>query len=155
MTDRLALAHQFATQLSPVSRAWLQLADRILGSLAISNSAGWALVHLQRLEHGEGGKGARQGDLARAIGITEASLARTVQQLERTGFVERQPDEEDRRANLLHLTAEGRTLARKASKRLIDLRIELLEGLSDTDLEVAVRVLDFVALRTNDKRART
>lgn len=155
MTDRLTLAHELATQLSPVSRAWMQLADRILGSLAISNSAGWALVHLQRMGHGEGGKGARQGDLARAIGITEASLVRTVQQLERTGLVERQADADDRRANRLHLTAEGRTLARKANKRLVDLRIELLEGVSDADLAVAVRVLDLVATRTSDKRART
>ncbi|WP_404482047.1 MarR family winged helix-turn-helix transcriptional regulator [Novosphingobium sp. BL-52-GroH] len=150
MTDRIALAHQLATQLSPVSRAWWQLADRILGSLAISNSAGWALVHLERL-----GKGARQGDLARAIGITEASLVRTVQQLERAGLVMRQADEEDRRANRLHLTTEGRALARKADQRLIDLRIELLEGVSDADLEVAVRLLDLVAARAADMRGRT
>jgi len=149
MTDRIALAHELATQLSPVSRAWMQLADRILGSLAISNSAGWALVHLKRL-----GEGARQGDLARAIGITEASLVRTVQQLERAGLVERQADEEDRRANRLHLTPEGIALARKADKRLIDLRIELLEGISDDDLEVAVRLLDTVAARASDMRAR-
>ena len=149
MTDRLALAHVFATQLSPVSRAWMQLADRILGSLAISNSAGWALVHLARL-----GQGARQGDLARAIGITEASLVRTVQQLERGGLVERRADEDDRRANLLHLTAEGTTLARKADKRLIELRIDLLEGVSDGDLEVAVRLLDTIAARAADMRGR-
>lgn len=149
MTDRLALAHEFATQLSPISRAWLQLADRILGSLAISNSAGWALVHLQRL-----GKGARQGDLARAIGITEASLVRTVQQLERAGLVERQPDEEDRRANHLHLTAEGSAIAREANKRLVDLRIELLEGISDADLAVAVRLFDVISGRAADMRGR-
>jgi len=153
MTDRIALAHELATQLSPVSRAWLQLADRILGSLAISNSAGWALVHLQRLDS-KAGKGARQGDLARAIGITEASLVRTVQQLERAGLVERQPDEEDRRANRLHLTAEGSALARKADERLIDLRIELLEGVSDGDLAVAVGLLDRIAARAADMRGR-
>jgi MarR family transcriptional regulator for hemolysin len=149
MTDRLALAHEFATQLSPISRAWRQHADRILASLEISNSAGWALVHLERL-----GQGARQGDLARAIGITEASLVRTVQQLEREGLVERRADEDDRRANRLHLTAEGRTLARKAEKRLIELRVDLLEGVSDADLEVAVRLFDTVAARAADLRSR-
>lgn len=149
MTDRITLAHELATQLSPVSRAWLQLADRILGSLAISNSAGWALVHLERL-----GKGARQGDLARAIGITEASLVRTLQQLERGGLVERRPDEEDRRANRLHLTAEGKELARKAEKRLIELRIELLEGVPDEQLEGAVRLLGIVSERAAEMRSR-
>lgn len=149
MTDRITLAHELATQLSPVSRAWLQLADRILGSLAISNSAGWALVHLERL-----GKGARQGDLARAIGITEASLVRTLQQLERGGLVERRPDEEDRRANRLHLTAEGKELARKAEKRLIELRIELLDGIPDEQLEGAVRLLGIVSERAAEMRSR-
>ncbi|EJL27831.1 MarR family transcriptional regulator [Novosphingobium sp. AP12] len=149
MTDRLALAHELATQLSPISRAWRQHADRILASLEISNSAGWALVHLERL-----GQGARQGDLARAIGITEASLVRTVQQLEREGLVERRADEDDRRANRLHLTAAGRTLARKAEKRLIELRVDLLEGVSDADLEVAVRLFDTVAARAADLRGR-
>ncbi|WP_159982796.1 MULTISPECIES: MarR family winged helix-turn-helix transcriptional regulator [unclassified Novosphingobium] len=149
MTDRITLSHEFATQLSPVSRAWLQLADRILGSLAISNSAGWALVHLERL-----GKGARQGDLARAIGITEASLVRTMQQLERGGLVERRPDEEDRRANRLHLTPEGKELARKADKRLIELRVELLQGVPDEELEAAVRLLGIVSERAAEMRSR-
>lgn len=149
MTDRLALAHQFATQLSPVARVWRQHADRILASLEISNSAGWALVHLERL-----GQGARQGDLARAIGITEASLVRTVQQLEREGLVERRADADDRRANRLHLTTEGRTLARKAEKRLIELRVDLLEGVSNEELAVAVRLLDTVALRAANMRGR-
>ncbi|HUD27627.1 MAG TPA: MarR family transcriptional regulator [Novosphingobium sp.] len=149
MTDRLALVHEFATQLSPVSRAWLQLADRILGSLAISNSAGWALVHLKRL-----GEGVRQGDLARAIGITEASLVRTVQQLERDGLVERRADEDDRRAYRLHLSHEGRVLARKADERLVDLRRELLDGIPDADIDAAVRLFGTVAARAADMRGR-
>ncbi|MFT4055394.1 MAG: MarR family transcriptional regulator, partial [Novosphingobium sp.] len=102
MTDRLSLAHDLATQLAPVARVWRQLADRILASLEISNSAGWALVHLERL-----GAGARQAELARAIGITEASLTTTVRQLEQAGLVERLADAADRRANSLHLTTEG------------------------------------------------
>lgn len=149
MPDRLVLAHDLATQLSPVARAWRQHADRILGSLGISNSAGWALVHLERL-----GQGARQGELARAIGITEASLVRTVQQLEREGLVERIADEDDRRANRLHLTGEGRGLARKAEKRLIELRLDLLDGVSDADLDVAVRVLAVISARAADMRGR-
>lgn len=149
MTDRLALLHEFATQLNPVSRAWLQLADRILGSLEISNSAGWALVHLSRL-----GEGARQGDLARAIGITEASLVRTVQQLERDGLVERRADEDDRRAYRLHLTETGKALARKADKRLVDLRAELLDGIPDADIDAAVRLFGTVAGRAADMRGR-
>ena len=126
-----------------------QLADRILSSLEISNSAGWALVHLGRL-----GAGARQGDLARAIGITEASLARTIQQLERAGLVERRADEDDRRANRVHFTRAGEKLAHKAETRLIDLRMELLDGISDAQLQAAVCLLDTVSARMSEMRGR-
>lgn len=149
MTTRSSLAHDLATQLAPVSRVWRQLADRILASLDISNSAGWALVHLERL-----GAGARQGELARAIGITEASLTPTIRQLEQTGLVERRADEGDRRANRLHLTCEGARIARKAEARLVALRGELLDGIPDADLEAAVNLIATVAARAADMRAR-
>lgn len=145
----MALAHLLATQLSPVSRAWLQQADRILATLEISNSAGWALVHLQRL-----GADARQGDLARAIGITEASLARTIQHLERAGLVQRVADEVDRRANHIHFTPEGEKLACMAESRLVDLRAALLDGISDEELDAAVRLLQTVSERMTGMRVR-
>lgn len=149
MTDRTSLAHDLATQLAPVARVWRQLADRILASLEISNSAGWALVHLERL-----GVGARQSELARAIGITEASLTTTVRQLEQAGLVERIADEGDRRANRLLLTTEGAKIARKAETRLVALRVELLEGIPDGELEAAVQLLGTVAARAADMRGR-
>lgn len=149
MPHRTSLAHDLATQLSPVSRAWRQLADRILASLDISNSAGWALVHLERL-----GAGVRQGDLARAIGITEASLTATIRQLEQAGLVERRADAEDRRANRLHLTPAGAGIAGEAESRLVDLRVRLLDGIPDAELEAAVRLLETVSTRLADMRGR-
>lgn len=150
MSERSKLANDLATQLAPVARSWRQLADRILASLAISNSAGWALVRLKRL-----GAGTRQADLARAIGITEASLTTTIRQLEATGLVERLADEQDRRANPLHLTQEGTRIARKADARLVALRAELLDGIPDADLETTVRVIGTIGARVADMRART
>lgn len=149
MTRRQSLAHDLATQLSPVSRVWRQLADRALASLGLSNSESWALVHLSRL-----GEGARQGDLARAIGITEASLVRTVQQLERSGLVTRKADAGDRRANCLHFTNEGATLAQQAEARLVDVRTDLLKGIPDGELAAAVRLLATVSERAATMRVR-
>jgi DNA-binding MarR family transcriptional regulator len=73
-----------------LSGAWQRLADAALATLDVSNSQGWALVHLARL-----GAETRQADLARAIGITEASLVRTLHQLEHSGYVARRPDPDD------------------------------------------------------------
>ncbi|GAM06035.1 MULTISPECIES: MarR family winged helix-turn-helix transcriptional regulator [Novosphingobium] len=133
-----------------LARSWRQLADRVLASLEISNSTGYALLHLERR-----GGGMRQSDLAREIGITEASLVRTLQHLERAGLVSREGDPEDGRAKILDLTGEGAGLARKIDARLIELRAELLDGISEEDLATTVEVLDLIAARINERRART
>ncbi|MEE3154324.1 MAG: MarR family transcriptional regulator, partial [Pseudomonadota bacterium] len=106
--------------------------------------------HLERR-----GGGMRQSDLAREIGITEASLVRTLQHLERAGLVSREGDPEDGRAKILDLTGEGAGLARKIDARLIELRAELLDGISEEDLATTVEVLDLIAARINERRART
>ena len=129
--------------------AWQRLADTALATLDISNSQGWALVHLARL-----GAETRQADLARAIGITEASLVRTLHQLEHAGYVTRRPDRDDRRTNRLVLTEAGTAIAAGIDARLITLRAELLNAIPDADVETTVRVLELVAQRIAERRGR-
>lgn len=126
---------------------WRQLADRVLASLEISNSKGYALLHLERL-----GQGARQSDLAKAIGITEASLVRTLHELERAEYIRREADPEDGRAKSLVLTSEGSRLARKIDRRLIELRKDLLSGIDEADLETTGKVLANIASRIAENR---
>ena len=78
MPDRESLTAALPAHILSLARSWRQLADKVLASLEISNSNGYALLHLERM-----GQGVRQSDLAREIGITEASLVRTLQHLER------------------------------------------------------------------------
>lgn len=131
-----------AERLLPVSRSWRQLADDALSSLGISNSSGWALVHLLRQ-----GKTVRQSELARIVGITEPSLVRTLNLLEGAGLIERIADETDRRAKHLALRPEGEALAERIDTRLNALRASLLDGIPDEDLETTVAVLDRIAAR--------
>lgn len=134
-------------QIILLARAWRQLADRVLASLEISNSKGYALLHLERL-----GQGTRQSDLAKAIGISEASLVRTLQQLERAEYVRRETDPGDGRAKSLYLTDEGSRLARLIDDRLIELRKDLLAGIDDADLNTTNKVLATIAARIADSR---
>lgn len=149
MQDRQSSEKALAARLGPVSRSWQQLADSALSSLGVSNSSGWALVHLLRL-----GDDVRQGDLARVINVTEPSLVRTLHLLEDAGLVERVADDSDRRAKNLRLTAEGVTAARRIDKRLIELRAGLLDGIPTEDVETVVRVLDRIAARIAESAAR-
>jgi MarR family transcriptional regulator for hemolysin len=136
------LHRELATRLGPVSRAWQRLADRVLAQFGVSNSSGWCLTHLARL-----GPDTRQSVLARTIGITEASLARTLGELERSGLIERRIDERDRRANQVGLTQGGAALASRIEARLAALRIDLLEGLAAPDIAKTIAMLDTIAAR--------
>ena len=149
MPDRESLYAALPVQILSLSRSWRQLADRVLASLDISNSTGYALLHLERL-----GDGVRQSDLAREIGITEASLVRTLQHLERVDLVCRETDPEDGRAKTLRLTDEGRRLARLIDARLIELRRELLHDMSSEDLQTTLDILERVGARIAERRPR-
>ncbi|WP_374103124.1 MarR family winged helix-turn-helix transcriptional regulator [Streptomyces sp. B93] len=50
----------------------------------------------------------RPGELAHRLGVEASHVTRTVQQLHKAGYVSRVPDPEDRRAQRIELTAEGR-----------------------------------------------
>lgn len=149
MSPRLVIEQQLATRLSPVSRAWQRLADQVLASLGVSGSSGWCLIHLARL-----GPDVRQSEIARAIGITEASLARTLDQVERAGFVTRHADPADGRAKRLRLTADGSALSARIEARLVALRTELLDGLPAADIEATVRVFDMLEGRIGERIAQ-
>ncbi|MES1972998.1 MAG: MarR family transcriptional regulator [Pseudomonadota bacterium] len=144
---RAELELALARRLNPVSRAWMQVADQVLARLGVSNSTGWCLVHLDRL-----GADARQSELARAIGISEPSLVRTLHQLEATGMIARRTDPNDRRANHLLLTEQGRALAAHIEEALMELRRELLVDLPDEDIEATLRLCDALTDRIARRR---
>ncbi|WP_420075823.1 MarR family winged helix-turn-helix transcriptional regulator [Streptomyces sp. JL3001] len=50
----------------------------------------------------------RPGELAARLGVEASHVTRTVQQLQRTGYVARVPDPQDRRAQRIELTESGR-----------------------------------------------
>jgi DNA-binding MarR family transcriptional regulator len=50
----------------------------------------------------------RPGELANRLGVEASHVTRTVQQLEKSGYVTRVPDPQDRRAQRIELTEPGR-----------------------------------------------
>ncbi|MGC4252220.1 MAG: MarR family transcriptional regulator [Sphingobium sp.] len=134
--------------LAPVARGWRSLADRTLAEIGLSNSAGWCLLHLDRL-----GAEARQIDLAEALEITQPSLVRTLHQLEAAKLVERLPNPDDRRSNRLALTPAGRELVGAIQDRLDELRGALLDGVSDADIDASVRLMEVLGRRIAERRA--
>jgi MarR family transcriptional regulator, transcriptional regulator for hemolysin len=130
-----------------VGRNWRQLADNVLAEFRVSNSMAWCLIYLDRL-----GPDARQIDLAQAIGISQPSTVSVLNQLEASGFVERAQNPDDKRSNRMLLTEAGTDIVSKIEGRLIELRRELFDGVSDADIATMLGLLDLLSDRIAQKR---
>ncbi|GAB2838592.1 hypothetical protein GCM10022221_42540 [Actinocorallia aurea] len=102
-------------------------------------SAAWlhpelSLVSFTLLARLEDEEGCRVVDLAAHYRLDKSTVSRQVAGLEREGLLERRPDPADHRAQVLHLTDEGRRMLAGASARRHALIAERLEGWPREDL---------------------
>ena len=71
--------------------------------------------------------------LSEQLLVTTASMSSLLDTLERRGFVSRRPDPDDRRKQLVSLTAAGRALVDKIRPEIVALQTAIMAGLSDSD----------------------
>ncbi len=76
---------------------------------------------------------ASQAELGRRSGIHLSDMVATLNELAEDAFVERAPDPEDRRRNVISLTPAGGRRLRVLEKRLAECQEELLAPLSPAD----------------------
>jgi len=141
------IEQSLARQLNSLSRRWRMAGDQALVQLGVSNATGWCLLYLSRL-----GEDARQSDLAREIGVREATLARTLAQLETGGLIERFPNPKDARCNIMRLSEQGHGIVQQIEDVLSQLRHDLLGGISDADLAVMQAACNVMDARFTEKR---
>ncbi|OWR30702.1 MarR family transcriptional regulator [Saccharibacillus sp. O23] len=92
------------------------------------------LAHLR--EHGK----SRPSDIARALGLTPATLTHLSNKLVKKQLAVRVADESDRRIMYLNITEEGREMTVKANVEGRKLRRELFEKLTDEEVEQLLRI---------------
>ena len=99
----------------------------------------------------------RAGDLAQRLAVEASHVTRQVQQLERSGYVARVPDPEDRRAQLIQLTARGReTVGRIRAAGCLGMQ-QVLDHWSAEDLSTLAvlfrRMVDDFVAHADDEAA--
>ena len=119
--------------------AGASLLDERLKDLGVTQARWFTMVCLQR-----GGGGLTQRELAHLMTIENPTLVRLLDSLEEQGLIERRHSERDRRARLLYLTKAGERFMSDLNERANVLREEMLKGIENTDLEVALRVFERV-----------
>ncbi|EEF24804.1 Transcriptional regulator slyA, putative, partial [Ricinus communis] len=100
-----------------------------------------ALATLSRRE------GMRQAELAELLTVQPISLARLVDRLENSGWVERRPDPTDRRAVQLYLTAKAEPILDEMEAAGAATREAAVADFSDTEREQLLKLLN--RMKTN------
>ncbi|MBO8198487.1 MarR family winged helix-turn-helix transcriptional regulator [Streptomyces smyrnaeus] len=118
--------------------------DRLINEgLARADGRKWHYAVLASLqEYGPGS----QAELSRRSGIYRSDMVGVVKELAERDLVERVPDPDDRRRNVITISVRGRRRLRHLDRILDDLHDELLAPLStaerDQFLQLLTRLLD-------------
>ena len=100
------------TLFQDIARLRIFCFNAMLKNLELTATQSWVLSALLQKE------GVIQGDLARTLGIRAVTLGGIIDRMESKHWVERRPDEKDRRAKRIWLTPGGRELEKVISQCL-------------------------------------
>ncbi|MBS1692879.1 MAG: MarR family transcriptional regulator [Actinobacteria bacterium] len=129
------LADAFGRAAKSVVRAF----DERLGDHGVSTPRSKLLAEIERLQP------VRLADLARTVGVTQATASTLVEALVRDGLVVRSPDENDRRAVRLTTTATGKRQARRWRADYTAAAHELFRGFTPAEQITFTELLDKLA----------
>lgn len=125
-----------------ISRRWRSRLDGRMAGFGLTEARWLPLLFLARW-----GDGVTQRDLAAGLGVEGPTLVRTLDWLERAGLVERRPVPTDRRAKTVNLTPRAAALYQRIEQEAAAVRAEILDGVTEAEIETCLGVLDRVAAR--------
>lgn len=85
---------------------------------------------------------ASQVDLARRLEVSPASIAVTLKNLEKAGYIKKTAKKEDNRINFVELTEKGRQLVEESREFFDDLDKEMYQGFSEEERRELCNYLD-------------
>jgi DNA-binding MarR family transcriptional regulator len=133
-----------------LSEAALHAHRLLTAAFATAGSRGYHYRLLAALrEYGP----ASQARLGRRTGIDESDVVAALNELAAGGYVKRTPDPEDRRRNIVAITAAGAARFRRLDKVLVQVQDELLRPLSNAERELLIDFLRRVLQASNDSAA--
>ena len=88
-------------------------------------------------------------DMAEKLGKDKSAILRMIDLLEKKELLRRAVDQNDRRKNQLLVTKKGERLIAEFRNVEFELNSELLEGLSDTDMQTFYKVLNHITVKAD------
>ncbi|MDG4549382.1 MAG: MarR family transcriptional regulator [Candidatus Contendobacter sp.] len=126
--------------LTDSARLLRKLIDRRLQPLGLSR-AQWSILAI--LSNRDG---LSQSQISDELEIEKSTVGRLIDQVEKSGWIERRPIPGDRRLWGVHLTGQARRLITEVENIVLNTREEMLRGLSDEQQQILSEMLQTVKL---------
>ena len=120
-----------------VSRLRRTAFDQRMRPLNITRSQWWVLSGVSR--HGD--QGIAQTELACVLDLGKVALGGLIGRLEERGFVQRRPDDSDRRINRVHLTRKGDAILVKMARISMEMNEKVMKDISLNEQHVLAETL--------------
>lgn len=137
------------SDLARLVRIWRALIDHRLRPLELTQTHWVTLHNIHQLPPEQS-----QIQLAKAIGIEQPSLVRTLDQLEDKGLISRQTCANDRRAKRIKLTEKAGPLIKEMEAVICHTRREILSGISPDEVEVLLGLIRRLEHNINDLHSK-
>ena len=137
MSTRASHLEQVGMKMVLFARLYRREIDKALKPFGLTYAVVLPLRYLAQFEREIG-----QAQLTEVLNIEGPTLVRTLDQLAESGLLERVMHANDRRANIVRLTAAGHALDQTLRDGLHGARAALFEGVADEDLDVMLRCMD-------------
>ncbi|NLS55718.1 transcriptional regulator SlyA [Hafnia alvei] len=125
------------SDLARLVRVWRALIDQRLKPLELTQTHWVTLYNINRLPPEQS-----QIQLAKAIGIEQPSLVRTLDQLEEKGLITRHTCANDRRAKRIKLTEEAAPIIKEVNDVITMTRGEILSGVSPEEVTLLTSLIE-------------
>jgi MarR family transcriptional regulator, transcriptional regulator for hemolysin len=126
----------FGPLLHGTARAWRQKLDERLKPMGLSQAKWRTLLHLSLAQDD-----LTQAEIAARLGVEEPSVVTLLHRLEKEGWVVRRNSSHDRRCKFVHLGRRAQRVIAGINATAEKLRRELLADISDSDLQMCMKVL--------------
>ncbi|UCV23601.1 MarR family winged helix-turn-helix transcriptional regulator [Ferribacterium limneticum] len=121
-----------------VSRLRRIVFDEFMKPLGVTRSQWWVLAYLSRHD------GMIQSDLANVLDLGKAALGGLIDRLEASGFLERRPDEKDRRVKRVHLSSKGNHIVKEMRTQSHEMSERVLADMDNNQRHLLAGLLQLV-----------
>ncbi|WP_036108661.1 MULTISPECIES: transcriptional regulator SlyA [Mangrovibacter] len=145
----MKLESPLGSDLARLVRVWRALIDLRLKPLELTQTHWVTLHNIHQLPPEQS-----QIQLAKAIGIEQPSLVRTLDQLEQKGLISRHTCANDRRAKRIKLTDKAQPIIEQMEQVISRTRGEILGGVSQQEIDTLISLIGRLERNILDLQAK-